>query len=183
MNTANLSKWVDELQGQIDQLKRVVAAGGGVEVTITPELESGTKIADFTIGEESGSLYTPTIPDIPPGLDISTTETKVGTYDGSDLFCKLIKDKPLTTGENNQLGLSGVLVRFYTGKIKSSLVAYEYPLTFYSDGTTASIATTTSNGEDIRIRPTMNATTFGTLTADVVVFYTKVVTTKRGGKK
>lgn len=34
--------------------------GGGSEVTITPILQSGTKIADFTIDEESGSLYAPT---------------------------------------------------------------------------------------------------------------------------
>lgn len=33
--------------------------GGGSDVSITPTLESGTKIADYTIDSESGSLYAP----------------------------------------------------------------------------------------------------------------------------
>lgn len=64
METQNLAKWISELQAQIDQVKRMAiaaAASGGDEVTITPALESGTKIADYTIGEDtSGSLYAPT---------------------------------------------------------------------------------------------------------------------------
>ena len=34
--------------------------GGGSNVTITPTLETGTKIADFTVGETSGELFAPT---------------------------------------------------------------------------------------------------------------------------
>lgn len=92
MNTANLSKWVDELQGQIDQLKRAVAAaGGGDEVTITPALDSGTKIADFTIGEDTGALYAPTIPSIPDEFIIeSGVEHKIGKYGNEDLYSKEI---------------------------------------------------------------------------------------------
>lgn len=65
METQNLAKWISELQAQIDQVKRIaIAAGssGGDSVTITPTVESGNKIADFTIGEDtSGSLYSPNV--------------------------------------------------------------------------------------------------------------------------
>lgn len=39
--------------------------GGGSEVTITPTLQSGTKIADYQIDEDTGSLYAPTPPTVP----------------------------------------------------------------------------------------------------------------------
>lgn len=57
------------MQGNIDftgSLTGSIAGsgGGGSNVTITPTLESGTKIADYTIDSTSGSLYAPT----PEGL-------------------------------------------------------------------------------------------------------------------
>lgn len=57
------------MQGNIDftgSLSGSIAggSGGSSDVTITPTLESGTKIADYTIDSESGSLYAPT----PQGL-------------------------------------------------------------------------------------------------------------------
>lgn len=55
------------VRGLIDEMLTGSVAGnvnfessGGSNVTITPTLESGTKIADFTIDEESGVLYAPT---------------------------------------------------------------------------------------------------------------------------
>lgn len=39
--------------------------GGGSEVTITPTLQNGTKIADYTIDETTGELYAPTPPSVP----------------------------------------------------------------------------------------------------------------------
>ena len=59
----NLARWIDELAAEIEILKR--KKGGGDDVTITPTLESGAKIADYTIGENEGALYAPT-PDAPP---------------------------------------------------------------------------------------------------------------------
>lgn len=51
------------MQGNIDftgSLSGSIAGGsGGLDVTITPTLQSGTKIADYTIDSESGSLYAP----------------------------------------------------------------------------------------------------------------------------
>lgn len=57
------------MQGNIDftgSLSGAISGGGsgGSDVTITPTLQSGTKIADYTIDETSGSLYAPT----PEGL-------------------------------------------------------------------------------------------------------------------
>ena len=55
-----VEKVYDELYGMIDDLKKQIAAGGGgSSVTITPELESGVKIADYTIGSTEGSLFAP----------------------------------------------------------------------------------------------------------------------------
>lgn len=51
------------MQGNIDfsgtLSGSIAGGGGGSEVTITPTLQSGTKIADYTIDETSGSLYAP----------------------------------------------------------------------------------------------------------------------------
>lgn len=45
------------LEGSLDG--GIEFVGGGSDVEITPTLSSGTKIADFTIDETSGSLYAP----------------------------------------------------------------------------------------------------------------------------
>ena len=81
-----LEKVYDELYGMIDDLKKqITAGGGGDDVTITPALESGTKVADFTIGEDSGSLYAPTIPDIESG-----EEVLIGNDGTDDIYGKKV---------------------------------------------------------------------------------------------
>lgn len=73
------------MQGNIDftgSLTGSIAGsgGGGSTVTITPTLESGTKIADYTIDSESGYLYAPT----PPQggvLDVQVNNTQVPNYE------------------------------------------------------------------------------------------------------
>ena len=58
-----IRKVYDELYGMIEDLKKKIAAlSGGDEVTIMPALDSGTKIADYAIGETEGSLFAPTSP-------------------------------------------------------------------------------------------------------------------------
>ena len=60
--------------------------GGGSDVTITPTLQSGTKIADYSIDDTPGSLYAPT-PEVLPGTIVTkalrkyndTTQTKIAT--------------------------------------------------------------------------------------------------------
>lgn len=65
---------------QIDDTIYSIESGGGSTVTITPSLESGTKVADFTIDETSGSLYAPT-PESPieytAGANIQISEENV----------------------------------------------------------------------------------------------------------
>ena len=70
-----LEKVYDELMAQIEDLKKQIQAGSAPEVTITPALESGTKIADFSIGSEEGSLYAPN-----PLHVYSTEEHIIGTW-------------------------------------------------------------------------------------------------------
>lgn len=94
----SIEKVYDELYGMIEDLKKqIAAAGGGSDVTITPALESGTKIADYTIGEDEGALYAPT-PE--PAFDYSETETEIGTWiDGRPLYRKTyaVGDMPNNT--------------------------------------------------------------------------------------
>ena len=77
-----IEKVYDELYGMIDDLKKQIAAGGGGDsVTITPALESGVKVADYTIGETEGSLYAPDLPAFANSVSIKT-----GTLNGKNLY-------------------------------------------------------------------------------------------------
>lgn len=51
--------------------------GGGSSITITPSLESGTKVADYTIDETSGSLYAPTPTEYTAGTNVQISEENV----------------------------------------------------------------------------------------------------------
>lgn len=83
-----LEKVYDELYGMIEDLKKQIAAlSGGDEVTITPALESGTKVADYTIGETEGSLFAPTA----PGVAYSTTEQVVGSLGTTPLYSRIFE--------------------------------------------------------------------------------------------
>lgn len=70
-----LEKVYDELYGMIEDLKKKIQAGGGSEVTITPALESGVKIADYAIGSDEGSLFAPS-----NMHSYSTTEHIIGKW-------------------------------------------------------------------------------------------------------
>ena len=82
-----IEKVYDELYGMIEDLKKQIAAGGGGDdVTITPALESGAKIADFTIGADEGTLYAPA--SIMP-VWYSESEREEGVWiDGSKIYSK-----------------------------------------------------------------------------------------------
>ena len=89
METQNLAKWISELQAQIDQVKRIAQAAGGDTVTITPALDSGTKVADYAIGDTEGSLYAPTpTPYTPVGYSTDEQETGMTWIDGSPIYQK-----------------------------------------------------------------------------------------------
>lgn len=91
MTDMDFMKFVDELQGQIDKLKKMIkGAGGGSTVTITPTLESGEKLADYSIDGTAGAIYAPL------NVLFSTTERVIGKWiDGSDIY-----EKTLDLGED-----------------------------------------------------------------------------------
>lgn len=84
----SVEKVYDELYGMIEDLKKQIAATAGSDVTITPALESGTKVADYSIDGESGSLYSPT----PFSFAIGSTPQLLGTWDGKEYYAVLYKD-------------------------------------------------------------------------------------------
>lgn len=83
-----LEKVYDELIGMIEDLKKKVAGiSGGSVVTITPTLESGEKVADFSVDGTEGAIFAPQVLHI-----YSTTEQLIGKWiDGTDLFGKTIE--------------------------------------------------------------------------------------------
>ena len=117
-----IEKVYDELYGMIDDLKKHIAAGGGTDVTIVPALESGTKVADYTIGEDEGVIYAPSIgveqvvesgtklatisvgaeetdifaPESSGGIEYSTTPVKIGKYGNEDVYRVWAKATGLT---------------------------------------------------------------------------------------
>lgn len=94
-----LEKVYDELYGMIEDLKKKVAGiSGGSTVTITPALQSGTKVADYSIDGTEGSLYAPT----PVGLTFASTETEVGSFDGKPLYSRIFSGEWTQTLSGNQ---------------------------------------------------------------------------------
>ena len=72
LNADWIIKTVQELSTKVDELETEIAAG----LSLDPVLHSGTKIADYALGDESGSLYAPD----PTSIDINpivTTGTKI----------------------------------------------------------------------------------------------------------
>lgn len=91
------------MQGNIDftgSLSGSIAGGGGggSEVTITPTLQSGTKIADYTIDETSGSLYAPTQVTLP-----GTIVTKALRKYNDDTQTKIMTVTTLDTSNNQEV--------------------------------------------------------------------------------
>lgn len=78
-----LEKVYDELYGMIEDLQKKIGKGGSA-VTITPTLQSGDKVADYSIDGTEGAIYAP------PNLDYySSTEHVVGVWtDGREVFEK-----------------------------------------------------------------------------------------------
>ena len=71
--------------------------GGGSEVTITPTISSGTKIADYEIDGDAGELYAPT-PEALPGTII----TKVQREYNDTTQTKIAKVTTLDTSNNQE---------------------------------------------------------------------------------
>lgn len=57
----------------------ISSGGGGSTVTITPSLQSGTKVADYSIDGTSGAIYAPPSGDTVSVTPITSTGTKIAT--------------------------------------------------------------------------------------------------------
>lgn len=86
--------------------------GGGSTVTITPTLQSGTKIADYSINGVSGELYAPTGGGGGSSDNYSTTETAIGTWvDGRTIYRKCFTLGSISApNPGNWCTLSGVSI-------------------------------------------------------------------------
>lgn len=73
--------------------------GGGSNVTIEPTLETGTKIADYTIDETSGELYAPTPVTYTAGENVQISEQNVISA----------TDTTYTAGNNIQISEQNVI--------------------------------------------------------------------------
>lgn len=79
-----LEKVYDELYGMIEDLKKKINAAEKSDVTITPALESGTKLADFEIDGSEGTIYGPTV--------TNYEWVKLGEYTSGDINADIPSD-------------------------------------------------------------------------------------------
>lgn len=86
METEQILKWINELQCEIDRLKKSVGGGGGGSstVVVTPETIEGAKVADISVDGVTKSLFS----GLPFGL--SETECKIGNVGTKDLYAKYL---------------------------------------------------------------------------------------------
>lgn len=170
METQNLAKWISELQAQIDQVKRLaIAAGssGGDTVTITPALESGTKIADYTIGEDtSGSLYAPTPaspePSIGPFVDLSTEHRIAnGNFENTQLSYTATQDCVVLVNMANILADTFTAIKVDSGTLWSysgAAIAMSMPVFLKSGQTITTVAAGSSQYNVYNVHPLLQAT-------------------------
>lgn len=142
----------DDTTGTWDPTKweRTTAAaagggGGGSAVSITPTLQSGTKIADFEIDGVSGALYAPSGGGGGSSEIYDDTEQVVGTYFGDTLYRKTFKG----TTPSTQMFLGLTIKEFVKamGYIKKDNYKFVFP--YRDTGDYINMAVTPTN--DIRV--------------------------------
>ena len=178
-----LEKVYDELYGMIEDLKKQIAAGGGTDVSITPTLDSGVKVADYEIDGTEGALYAP---NEVAGI-YSSTETLVGTYGGQDLYRTVIVDESPLTGTSTSIDVSAknidkvVKVSGFFKAIADEIM-YFTPMPFYDGTNTGYIDTITSSAISIHYNATV-ASNRGTNGYVIILEYTKTSETRSKKKK
>ena len=96
--------------------------GGGSDVTITPTLESGTKIADFSIDDVNGVLYAPSQQSLTAQLPLSISDSMI-SIDLSDYMTEseIYTFFPTTSYVNNMFqSMSRDLQENYQKKLTAS---------------------------------------------------------------
>lgn len=75
--------WLLSKTAELEQRVKALEEGGGENITIEPVLTSGTKIADYEIGDTPGELYAPTpITDIIPTYNNGVELAEYQVYGG-----------------------------------------------------------------------------------------------------
>ena len=92
-----LEKVYDELYGMIEDLKKQIQTAKKSDVTITPALESGTKVADFEIDGTEGSIYMPQIQSNAAATSLDATSLPDGQTITSVLNFEVV-DSDVTDG-------------------------------------------------------------------------------------
>lgn len=159
-----IEKVYDELYGMIDDLKKQIAAGGGGDsVTITPALESGTKVADYTIGETEGSIYAPTPePSIGPFVDLSA-EHKItnGSFESTQLSYTATQDCVVLVNMANIVANTFTAIKVDTGTLWSysgAAIAMSMPVYLKSGQTVTTVGAGTSSYNVYTVHPLLQAT-------------------------
>lgn len=117
-----LEKVYDELIGMIEDLqKKVAGISGGSDVTITPTLESGVKLADYSIDEIEGAIYAPS-----NEIIYSTTEKVIGKWiDNAPVYEKVIDvgalpNNSTKTIDITDLGIDSIIELTGFGKVAAT---------------------------------------------------------------
>ena len=123
-------RFIDELQGQIDSLKKKIGNGGGTSVDITPTLESGVKLADFSIDGESGAIFAPA--SLQP---LASSTWQIGTLENDPVMVSFFQTGALADGQVtidvSSLGIKKMLS--FSGAFYDS-DAFSYPIQANSSG-------------------------------------------------
>lgn len=188
----NLARWIDELAGDIEILRKKVNKAGGDTVTITPALESGTKVADYSIGETEGSLYAPAIPEgLYPFIVDDTNEHVIGKDgNGKEIYCKRVNITALPsttfTFVPHAHGIANIdkilayfgFIDFSSGSVSNTIYTMFGSNGFSPTGSVYAYIDSTN----IHIQVGQDRSSTG---AHFIIFYTKTppIETKKGGKK
>lgn len=124
--------------------------GGGADVTITPTLTSGTKIADYEIDGEGGSLYAPTPTSLTAELPLSISNNTI-SIDLSDYATQSDISDFVTDTE-----LSTVLEDYTTYQYTESRYTPLATFNSYTISAESHFQKTLTAGENITIDPVTN---------------------------
>lgn len=165
-----LEKVYDELMAQIEDLKKQIQAGSGSDVSIIPTLQSGVKLADYSIDGTDGAIYAPS----EKYNVFSTDETEIGTFLGAPLYRKVFSN--VTVSDTLTTLVEGVEYAFLEFSIANGFSPFYFSSSNLA-GTRQPYIKVEDNNAKIQ---TQSATSF---TATFSVIYTKHTEAKKTTKK